>query len=400
MKCNLRQKNTEYPSRIMVLFVLSLIVIVTGITELQYALAIVSAVYFCVDFFYSKNDFLQSKIHIAFLALILIQLIGVFYGNNPNAIKNVVTTWCIVFIITTVSNSYNYVDKLSLICLYGLASLGAIFVNKQSVNLVSGYYVFYMLGILALWFIQLDTIKISVKKHIKIAIFAFFTLLPAIILSIALGGRAALFSIILGAFSYIAFYLLKDDKKQFKYTFYIFLTIAVILIVIYINIKDMFFYDYINQISIKMFNKHIDSGRPGLWKESLSQLNGWQWIFGCGTGQLPTIAGYENSSFHNSFIQLLVQNGLIGLFVFIYIFWSVWMSLIKIKNKEIRAFFLACYMSIVFYSCFETCLIQNKTFLGILQWITLFIGVSYSHKQNKTNCNKLVELSGCLDEIC
>ena len=125
----------------------------------------------------------------------------------------------------------------------------------------------------------------------------------------------------------------------------------------------------------ELFGKNIDSSRSYLWNESLKILSDWQYLLGMGTGKLPEVERYKSSSFHNSYLQLLMQNGLLGLMVLMMLFRKLWNLVIRTQIDDIVYFAISIFIAIIIYNCFETTLFQNKTFLGITEWVAL--GICY-----------------------
>ena len=155
----------------------------------------------------------------------------------------------------------------------------------------------------------------------------------------------------------------------------------------YINIKEIYFYEFFDSISYNLFGKFLDSSRPFLWSESLKILSGWQYFIGAGTGKLPEIARFENSSFHNTYLQLFIQNGILGLIALIAVFKKLWNLIISNEIDEMSYLVISIFIGVIIYNCFETTLLQNKTFLGIVEWLTISIGYQciVFHKDNNIN---------------
>lgn len=187
-------------------------------------------------------------------------------------------------------------------------------------------------------------------------------------------SRTALFSLFI---IIICFFILKITKLNFKklnYAFYILIFCVVFITYFYINIKNFYFYDFLNGFSHSVFGKSLDSHRPFLWSESLNILNWWQYLIGAGTGKLPELIRFKNSSFHNTYLQLFIQNGIFGLVILIILFKKIWNLIIDNEIDDMLYFVISIFIGIIIYNCYETTLLQNKTFLGIIEWLTLGIG--------------------------
>lgn len=157
--------------------------------------------------------------------------------------------------------------------------------------------------------------------------------------------------------------------------FWAVIAVSIIGIYIYARVDTFAFYTEWHTISVQLFGKGLDSGRPWLWGESLNAI-GNNWVVGMGTGiQTNDLMNFEGS-FHNQFIQLFMQNGLIGLFVFYGILFTLWKPLARHLDDRIVRICLAAFIGIIAYNCFETTLLENKVALGIMQWQLIAIGVS------------------------
>lgn len=199
-------------------------------------------------------------------------------------------------------------------------------------------------------------------------------------------SRTALLTAVIIFTTFGAFIFLKPNKNTLNYLFSLIIISMFLLTYFYININDFYLYDYFNNYSQELFHKNIDSSRPWLWRESLLILNDWQsYILGAGTGKLPELDGFTNSSFHNTYIQLFIQNGILGLMILILLFRKLWILLTSNELNMLTYFTLSLFIGILVYNCFETTLLQNKTFLGIVEWLALGVGYQYSTKIENFN---------------
>ena len=120
----------------------------------------------------------------------------------------------------------------------------------------------------------------------------------------------------------------------------------------YINVHCFSWYDSVEFFMQSVFNKRLDSSRGYLWGVSLGALDFVQIFVGAGPGRLPTMERYSTGSFHSSYIQMIMQNGLAGLLLLYLIFWEFWKHLIVFCYKKGIRFVLACFIGIVIYKLF------------------------------------------------
>lgn len=134
---------------------------------------------------------------------------------------------------------------------------------------------------------------------------------------------------------------------------------------------------------MEVFGKNLDSSRPYLWSSELSRLKN-DFFVGLGTGVLPQLERYAVSSFHNTYIQLLMQNGLIGLICLLVYLNVLWKTIASYIDAKLGKLLLAVLVGILIYNCFEVTLLSNKIFVGIVQWYGLVVGIRIL-KNRETN---------------
>lgn len=213
------------------------------------------------------------------------------------------------------------------------------------------------------------------EQHIpdKLLIVGFVGLL---FIAIKSGSRATLLEL---SVIFSVYCLLVRFSPRIKF-FYLFSLLTIILFVatyLYINIYDYEIYNSINNYSKEMFDKRIDSGRPFLWGASLGNLSLAQAVFGTGTGRICEIEYREGLFFHNAYIQLLIQNGIVGLSVLWMMLYSVGKRLYNNLDSEVGKIVTACFGGMIIFNCFECALIQNRIAIGLLQWMTVTLGLAY-----------------------
>jgi O-antigen ligase len=121
-----------------------------------------------------------------------------------------------------------------------------------------------------------------------------------------------------------------------------------------------------------------------LWKASIEAI-GNKWIFGLGTGTLPSDFMMFEASFHNQFLQLFMQNGIIGLSMFYYLLYTLWKPMADNLRDPVIKICAAAFFGIIIYNSFETTLLQNKIALGLIEWQLIAIGVSRGISLKATN---------------
>lgn len=83
------------------------------------------------------------------------------------------------------------------------------------------------------------------------------------------------------------------------------------------------------------------NGRTLIWRSALNQVRGLDWIIGKGlnNGMRFTVGVHETGAAHNQFLSILVNYGIVGMFAFLGMAFSVFS--IKTENKTLYSIFTA-----------------------------------------------------------
>ena len=318
-----------------------------------------------------------KALFLAFAALTVMMLFGCFFNFSAFALKTIVSLLCVYcFIVELIHQSFKiqlcyfrlfYYSTIIFYLVYTIFSFSLGNTAPGCLVFLSCCYVVAECFYIRMGNFGIDSLK--TKKFWILAVCVLFT----VFVSWEARARTASFVMLIIVATFFLF--TKVHKKTLDHLFWFFLAGMVIFSVLYANITFLPGYEKLNELSVKLFYKNINSSRSALWKHSLAQLSWWQFIFGKGTGTLPSMGGYNTSSFHNSYLQLLIQNGILGLACLYAIFRIIWVRLVKSSDDKVVKFVLAVFVGIMVYNCFETTLLQNKTFLGIIQWLVLVLGL-------------------------
>jgi len=241
-------------------------------------------------------------------------------------------------------------------------------------------FVFTLLGKNNVFFINPNSMGIYILAALPLVFitktaqpfkyFVFFISLYLIILS---GSRSVLIVISFVVLSYGFRPLL--NGFTLRKVFFLFSSLIGALISIYIYIYNSDIGTSLNGISYAYTGKNLFSGRVVIWNEIFSHFTGYSYLIGNGTGMLPKYLFDTHLSAHNSYIQILLQGGVLGL-IFVFLFFMYLFPNIKIKTLETSEYlFFITTISFIFVAGFEVIILQN--YLSI----TLFM-VYYFYRLN------------------
>lgn len=322
--------------------------------------------------------------------------------------RDVFLGFFVLFVISIIGTAQNF-NLHAFVCVIGVVCIGSFFIDCAFIPSENqkGYFEFFyiiLLGRLLLRTFRGDYLGNSLPAFLLFCTLIYSALLldkseknitdkhriltriyNVMLISMALGlmifvgcnasSRTPIFTAVLIIICFLAFRFFRFRESTYKKLFWILVVILVVGIYIYINVSTYDWFNTLNKYSVLFFHKRIDSQRPDIWRFSLESLELWQFFVGNGTGVLPTYSGYESSSFHNTYLQLLMQNGVIGVAILIHIFKLVWYKLAENCNDVVCQFIISGFIGIMIFNVFECTLLQNKAFVGLTEWMFLCVGI-------------------------
>ena len=182
-------------------------------------------------------------------------------------------------------------------------------------------------------------------------------------------SRAALFSFIMFIIIYV-YYNTKDRKIL------IWGAIVIVGLLIIMNINEIYGllgkYSHVNSNGEESFSTRLQ-----MWKLGISELiknNCMVTGFGFGASNIFLKSMYNWGSFHNVYVEILFDMGIIGLLIYIYMIFISIKSICNINNKKFRNVILAGFLSYLFYSLFESgAMLFSVKFHSILVTIMFII---------------------------
>lgn len=336
----------------------------------------------------------QALILVTFLVLAFIQLLGCFAADSMSAIRYPIYTISIgIFVVVSVS-ILDEVNPLAMLvvcfCCMGILLYRVILArdSEDLGNSLAGMAVFICVVLIFSGIKYSNYIKSAKperhsssrdwkKKIIVVAMI--IALLFFLVVIYESHARSALFVLLIIFSAFIILTLWRPKRRTLISLFWFCVVLGILGIAAYINVREFDWYSYLNYYSVEFFGKNIDTSRPLLWSMSIGALRD-NWLIGLGTGFLPSFGHFTEVSFHNSYLQILVPNGVLALICLICIFFFIWRELASCADDALVRLILAAFIGILIYNCFEATLLSNKLSIGFLEWFVLSMGVARSLK--------------------
>jgi O-antigen ligase len=239
--------------------------------------------------------------------------------------------------------------------------------SLRDTSLTNGLYVYFIGAFLVLQYK-------NVNKNICIFLIVFSSLMLFI-----MSNRVALISFLL----FVYFFIL--DKKSIlinRFSYLAVFSFMVILSVIYAN----GYFDFLDEISLRIFGKSIDSGRIDIWNSlwSYTERQNFSYFFGYSDWQ-PSEHIYllelnRNLSAHNTFLELFLQYGVSGFLLFLAIHF-----VILSKDSRVLSIY-GRFSSSIILSSLPIFFSYSFLFYGLSFFSTLyiiFINIGYLEKYDK-----------------
>ncbi len=342
--------------------------------------------------FFKQNQICKSRalLLVAFFALAFIQLLGCFAADSMSVIRYPIYTISIGIFVVVAISILDEVKPLPMfaICFCGMGVLLYRVIRANGSedigNSLAGMAVFICVVLTFAgikYFTNKKKSKIELadlwygwkKKFFTVAIIV--TLISFLLIIYESHARSALFVLIIIFSAFIILSFWKPKRRTLILLFWFCVAFGIFGIAAYINIHRFDWYSYLNFYSVELFGKNIDTSRPLLWSMSIEAL-GDNWLIGLGTGFLPSFGRFNEVSFHNSYLQVLVPNGVLALACLILIFFFIWRELASYADDVLVRLVLAAFIGILVYNCFEATLLFNKLSIGFLEWFVLSLGVA------------------------
>jgi O-antigen ligase len=154
-----------------------------------------------------------------------------------------------------------------------------------------------------------------------------------------------------------------------KFTVVLYMLLISVVLTVYVSLAGTDIGRVINAYTFDYTNKNLFTGRNEIWLEIASYLG--LSISGIGYGaNASDVIGGEYSS-HNSFIQVYLNGGFLGLALFVFFI----ISTVKVNSK-----YNAIVFAIIFISLWEVIWFQNSP--GSYIYLMILLGLKVSRDRN------------------
>lgn len=361
-----------------------------GLSSILFILGISSVV---LSFVFIKNlSFFKNKIAIVitYILMILVFSLGTILNLSTRGFVTlsqlilIVNFFLLYSIIDYRKSTINYrivfITLTSYLLIYcaGLFKVGLSISNYKSI-----YSNPNTLGLTSFLLIGISSNMYLLNKR---KIYIIYGVLFSYMMYIS-NTRSSILAFILVILAYIFYDIISLNRFTWRLSICLIIMSIIFIAYIYPSIDQLPGFGNWNRVIYELTGKSIFSGRNTIWRQSMEHILRRP-FFGYGTGvQLSEITNVEVST-HNLYIQILLQNGIIGFGVFMFFITSIWQLFYKNREDAVVKFNACFFVGIIYQNMFEVTLLQNNMAIAIMQWFIISIGVSKSldlrlHYSNK-----------------
>lgn len=312
---------------------------------------------------YEKNSQVNFSITASFIILFFTLVIGYFYSfqyEHPLKI-------------------FSKVISIQLITFFAYLLWLIYFKNiNLKMNLATGIVVFLFLP----YFI----IAFNLKK--KILLILLYIILMSFLALIS--NRASMITITMFFINYSIYPYLLKKRILFKAFFFINIFFICFIFFIYLALLDN---EILNKITEELFNKRLNT-RGFIWIE-LVEIIKQKYLFGFGSDQLSQYIMYEgefnrnNLSSHNAFLEIILTGGLLGLLLFIFLFYSIFNQFYSSSINYWGRIGSSVVIGILYSGQTSTFFVTGNIVYNCLFWLFLAVSLGQVIKTNYSNIRKI-----------
>ena len=212
--------------------------------------------------------------------------------------------------------------------------------------------------------------KFNKKDYLYIFLMFFFLLMA--------NSRSSIIAVVIFFIMRFIFAYFQKRNLRYKELFLIFMGLIVLVPFIYLYwFENSEIRILLEELSRKYLRKNMFSGRQILWSEIYLLILKKPWL-GYGFDITPEDIIGGSYSAHNWYMQILLQSGIVGLFLLIVLFVIIWNILYSYRENVISRNTMAYLLAVMIWQCFEVSITQNNLSTGLMVWLILGIGISLS----------------------
>jgi O-antigen ligase len=231
-------------------------------------------------------------------------------------------------------------------------------------------------------FIFLPFFLIAFSLNKKIALILVY--IVALSYLFLISNRASMIVITMFFISYSIYPYLLKSRNLFKAYFFFNLFVIFILHNLYLEFVDS---ELLSEISLKVFDKALDT-RSFLWIE-LIEIIKQKLLFGYGANQFSQYISYSgefnrnNLSSHSVFFEILLSGGLFGLFLYLFLLYSIFVQFFCYRNNDWGRIGSSFLIGIIYSGTTSTKTILGNIPYNAMIWLFLATAVAQVIKINK-----------------
>lgn len=333
------------------------------------------------------RSWIKQSTHVSlaglYIAIILMSILfSVSFMTSPYMDESFELIQLILLLVYIVGAARLAWDRQALTIAGVLFSFATIFFFYEWIQLdfpTAGFKSIYRnenyLGILLYCLFYFHILCLRLSKHIGRLFFLAITLMD-LTLIVMTSAR----SILIALLSLLVFWtILKIRHKLFSKLIYFVIIGNFLFIGIYVWLSHVRLGTILNEWSRSLFNKNLFSGRTEIWISVMQEVV-HKPFFGYGIGvKASHITDFPLTS-HNMYLQILMEFGLIGVLLFVFLLIAIWKLLIKRLDHFVGRWSSCFMLSILVYLSFELTLFQNNYSIALFQWLIMTVGINIKDK--------------------
>lgn len=337
------------------------------------------------SFFYYKKSFIsQKKIYLSISLFILINAISFIFTRNVDISYFLKVLLLILFILGSIRIDWT-TNSIKLLGYMSGIVLILIFVHWYKLDFPnyrfeSIYNNPNYLGILLFCMLYFKIISLIHSNSVYEKIYFLILILSNVTLIYNTNSRSVMLAILIMLLALLA---LIFSKKIAKYLFHIIIVSNILILLFYVNLQNTSLGNFLNNIVLEVTGKSLFSGRVEIWRQLFVKFYENP-IFGYGLGVRAMDIIPINLTSHNQYLQILIEYGIIGFIIFIFLLYSIWKLLLKNIGSSVAKCSAAFFIAFLAYENFEVTLFQNNYSIAIIQWLIITIGIGFNKRNVKS----------------